>query len=79
MFDNISYRIKIVAKITFWLGFFASVISGVAYLISTEFWDFGIMYFFIGVAMMVVGSFMSWATSLFLYGFGELIEKISKL
>ena len=79
MFDNIDNKIKNVAQVICWLGIVGSVIYGLVYIISTEFWDFGIMYLFIGVAIMAIGSLLSWASSLVLYGFGELIEKVSKL
>lgn len=66
MFDNIGGKIKAVAQVVTWLGIIASVIGGIAIMVSLE--------SPMGVLVMVGGSLISWLSSLALYGFGQLIE-----
>lgn len=79
MFDNVSGKLKSVAKVVCVVGIIVSLISGISYMVAEEFWDFGYSYFFAGCLKAVVGSVLSWVLSLFIYGFGELIEKVNKL
>ena len=79
MFENIGEKIKMSAKVLCWVGIIVSVVYGIVYMVSTEFWDFGIIYFFISVLIMVVGSLLSWVSSLGLYGFGELVDNVSDI
>ncbi len=69
MFDNTGRKIKVMAKILAWIGIILSVIGGGAlmFLFDGE-------LVFIGVAIMIVGSLVSWVSSWFLYGYGEIIE-----
>ncbi len=79
MFDNIGGKIKGLAKFIYWVGFIISVIAGISILlggasISNSFGVSGLPVFFVGLAVIAIGSLLSWVGSLTLYGFGELVE-----
>ena len=71
MYDKIGSKIKILAKVMFFIGSFGSIMAGVAFMIDKNEFNF------IGIIILVVGIILSLATSWILYGFGELIEKTS--
>ena len=66
-FENISAKIKILAKVLCWLGIGVSCIIGLYQMVNDMFID--------GVIVVIVGSLTSWVSSFFMYGFGELIEQ----
>ena len=66
MFDNVGKKIKNLAETICVLGIAASV------LLSLPFCKTNL---FVGIVIAVVGCIASWAGSMCLYGFGELIEK----
>ncbi len=68
MFSNVGGKIKILAKITAWIGIVICVIYGFVMLVSVE--DMAL----VGLLIMTVGSLLSWISALVLYGFGELVE-----
>lgn len=70
MFENVGAKIKLLAKIVCTIEIIACIIIGLYFLMGPE----EPIVFFICV---VVGSISSWAFSLFIYGFGELIEKVT--
>lgn len=73
MFDNPGKKIKVIAKILFWLVLIASIAA-----IILEFRDNrhpeikDVVYF-------IIAPFAQWVTSLFLVAFGELVENSTKL
>ena len=69
MFDNIGSKIKMVAKVVFWIDIIASCSIGIIFLADGD----EIMAL-IGLSVIVLGCLLSWAGSLFVYGFGQLIE-----
>ena len=71
MFENISDKIKTLAKITTIVGIAFSIIFGFYLLILLE-------QILLGLAIAVLGSLASWVGSFTLYGFGELIENTSR-
>ena len=79
MFENIGQKIKTFAKVICWLGIVCSCIAGIVILIITEFWDFGIVYLLLSLGVVGVGSVLSWVSSLCVYGFGELIVKVTQI
>ena len=79
MFDYVGSKLKTVSKIVCGIGILCSVIAGIIFMAVTEPWDFGAIYFFIGIAIAALGSVIFWAASLVIYGFGELIEKVSSI
>ena len=66
MFDNIGEKIKTLAKVLCWVGIGLSVIIGINVL------DYSASK---GLLIIVIGSLISWVSSFFSYGFGELITK----
>lgn len=74
MFENVSDKIKIVAKTTFILGMIASIIGGITMIVvsatnSTSGLIAG------GIFLMLLGPFVFYALSLLIYCFGEIAEK----
>ena len=66
MYDNIASKIKALAQISFAIVAIASIVLGIALLDETD---------GSSLVIVVVGPLMAWISSLFLYGFGELIER----
>lgn len=79
MFDNISEKIKDVAKIVCFIGIAISIISAWIYMMATEFWDFGFIHLLISVLIAGVGSGAFYVVSIMIYGFGELLENVNKI
>ena len=71
MFDRIGEKIKIVAKVIFWLGVAVGFI--VAYFVG----EAGNNY--VGMFIFLVGILVSWLGTYLLYGFGELVDNSSKI
>ena len=80
MFNEIGNKLKILASVVLLLGIFVSVIIGIV-LISTG----SNMYYggegltTIGVIILCLGWLPSYIGSLFVYGFGELIDKTTEI
>ena len=81
MFNNIGGKIKGLAKFLCWAGIIICVILGFMFIAGS---NAGYYYYYsreamivFGVLIMVGGSIISWLSSLFLYGFGELVENTS--
>ena len=70
MFDNIGSKIKSWAKIVCWVGIVISVITSLTFMENAA---------FLGLMLLTIGPLVSWVASLFLYGFGELIEKTTEI
>ncbi len=80
MFDNIGSKIKTLAKIITVVGIAISVIWGLVIMINAQtgtILDGGI--FFSGIIVIVLGSLISWISSFFMYGFGQLIESTQNI
>ena len=77
MYKNIGAKIKVLAKAIAWIGILISLIVGVIFIIADGGW-FDIE-FFIGIGVLVGGSLLSWVSSWFMYGFGELIVKTTEI
>ncbi len=69
MYTNIGGKIKTLAKIVCYLGIIGSVIYGI--------WFYNTYYSVrnMGILIVIGGPLLSWVSSFFMYGFGELIEK----
>ncbi len=65
MFSNIGNKIKTLASAVAYIGIVASVITGIAVFTWSP---------LVGLIIIVAGSFLSWISSFFFYGFGELVE-----
>lgn len=72
MFNRIGEKLKGLATILCIIGIIISIIVG-GTMASNEYLVGK------GVLIMIVGSLFSWVSSFFIYGFGELIEKVSSI
>lgn len=83
MFDNIGKKIKSLATMEFIGGIVLSVIIGYVFIFSFSNLqgnslhdkDVNTDMIFYGILIVICGPIASYITSMFLYGFGELIEK----
>ena len=73
MFENVGEKIKLVAKISFICLCIASFVVAIYY------WSGFDESTFIGFLILVAGCAVSYVGSLFLYAFGELVEKTTKI
>lgn len=73
MFDNIGAKIKMLAKVQCWIGIAVSVIGGLVLAFVLSYYSSGPFGFLIGFPVAVLGSILSWAGSLTLCGFGQLV------
>lgn len=77
MFNNISNKIKIFAKVVFWVGIVLFGLVGISYMVSgitheiAEDIVLALVYFIMG--------FGSWVSACLIYGFGQLIENTNSL
>ena len=66
MFGNIGKKIKTLAAVITWIGIAICVFIGIGL--------FGLHNNTAGVAVILVGSLLSWLLSFILYGFGEIVD-----
>ena len=78
MFNDIGKKIKNWAKFVCWTGIIMSVIYAIIMFVMVGEAPYGteVFYFGLGIAFLFVGPLLSWIGSFFVYGFGELIDKI---
>ena len=67
MYSNIGGKIKGLAKVLFWLEAIASVIVGLVLVEDTE---------GLSLLLAIAGVLVAWVSAWFLYGFGEIIDKL---
>ena len=70
MYENIGEKIKKLSKTIAVIGIIIAVIAGFWYIADYD-------EIVQGVFIIVLGGLAAWIFSLLLYGFGELIEKVS--
>lgn len=70
MFENIGGKIKKLAEFICWAGITITVLRNLIGLNSRG---------FAAIFWMVIGCLASWIGSFFVYGFGELIEKVTSI
>ena len=73
MFNNIGKKIKVLATILFFVEAAAAVITGISLMAADEF------LIPTGFLVMMVGPVVVWILSWFMYGFGEIIDKLSAI
>ena len=73
MFENIGKKIKGLVKTIFIIESVASVIIGIVILALSE--EFNI----IGLLVMAGGILVAWLSSWLLYGYGEIIDKLTDI
>ncbi len=87
MYTNIGGKIKLLAKVWAWLGIVASVGAAIAQLvminraptIGMAGQGISLMSILTAVGIVIAGTLVSWVSSWALYGFGELIAKVSEI
>ena len=72
MFSNVGGKIKKLAVILCILGIIGSVVYAIICFTNSSRYQDLTLY---GVLILVVGCLLSWISSFFVYGFGELIER----
>lgn len=73
MYDNIGSKIKTVAKVVGFAGIGISILTGLLFLL-VSFSEEKFSYFGIGILVALLGSLISWASTIALYGFGQIVE-----
>ena len=71
MYDNIGKKIKMLAKASFIVEAIAAIVVGLIIWIDTTDWWYALIVF--------CGPIVAWVSSWLLYGFGELIDKVSDI
>lgn len=80
MFDKVGEKIKILSQVLCWLGIIFSIILSIGmFIAASDSYNNEVAYMMLGFIYLVVGPIASWLSSLFIYGFGELISKTSNL
>lgn len=80
MYDDIGVKLKGFAKGIFIVEAIGSFIAGVILMLNDS-GDFGSIFEpgLLGVLIMIFGPIAAWVSSLFIYGFGELIDKACEI
>ncbi|MBE6956123.1 MAG: hypothetical protein E7450_01550 [Ruminococcaceae bacterium] len=73
MFRNIGKKIKVLALIIFIIETAAAVITGISMMAVDEFLIPS------GFLVLVAGPVVAWISSWFMYGFGEIIDKLTAI
>ena len=79
MYNNIGAKIKLLAKIVAWVGIIWSGIAGIIAIAQGLDMRNGGALIATGLGIIIGGFLVSWISSWFLYGFGELIEKTTEI
>ena len=73
MFENVGRKIKIVAKVIFWVGIILAFLTWIAF-----FWygveNSEIVYFIMSLIIPPIYGVLAWISCLSMYGTGQLIE-----
>lgn len=78
MFNNISDKIKFIARVLCGVGIAVFALGGIGYILSgIENGDTGEAA--LGFVFLIFGPALSWVWSCMLYGFGQLIENTNSL
>ena len=78
MFNEVGDKLKSLSRIVCWLGIIASCIYGL-YLIFIGLSQESELFLLEGVIFCVLGSLSSWLSSLFIFGFGIIVESAENL
>ena len=80
LFGNIGTKIKLVAKVLFWLGTIVSVLMAILYFVEAlDSYFYAGEFLLIAVLWLVGGPVISWISSISTYGFGELIVQVTDI
>ena len=72
MFDKFGRKIKKIAKTLRWVGIILSISVGVGLLFDSYIW-------YVGLIIIVFGCSITYINSVFIYGLGEIIEKLTEI
>lgn len=79
MFNNVGRKIKKVANVFCWIGIVGYIILAICLFITAgSYYNTGDIVAS-GFVILFVGPALSWLVSLFIYGFGELIDKTNEI
>ena len=84
MFRNIGRKIKVVAKVFFWIGFALGILGGAAAVVAGIYafahggWAIGIGAIVGGILFAGLMYLLSWLSVMLLYGFGELVDNSTR-
>ena len=73
MYNNVGAQIKSVGVV------FAVFLGIMSFIAGVSCFFLGAIGVIIGLFVMFIGIFMAWVTSIFIYGFGQLVENSDKL
>lgn len=73
MFNEIGKKIKGVANVVCWIQIIVAIIGGIALMTIDE------NLILVGFLVMGIGCLIAWLGTIVLYGFGELIDKVSNI
>ncbi|MCL2487869.1 MAG: hypothetical protein FWE80_04220 [Oscillospiraceae bacterium] len=76
MFKNVGGKIKGLAVFIAVAGIIGSIAAGISIISNGSRYNDTTL---LGIGVMFGGSLFSWLSSLFMYGFGELIEKTTEI
>lgn len=81
MFSNIGGKIKGLAMFFCWVGIITCVIIGIIMFVQAgdAYRAEKTILIITGLAIILIGSLLSWIGSFLLYGFGELVENSSSI
>ena len=83
MYTNVGAKVKALAKVICILGIIGSVIMGITMIAGgsgmSVYYGNGNMMVLPGLLMIVLGSVLSWASSLALYAFGEMTDDVAAI
>ena len=73
MFTNVGGKIKVCSKVVFW------VITIAAVMCAIYVWSIVHNSVALGWILLIGGPLVAWISTVFMYGFGELVEKVCSL
>lgn len=81
MFENIGGKIETLAKVLCWVGIILSVLIAMILFIEAKEGSYKTedLYMNLGCIYLIFGPLVSWVSSFFIYGFGELIERTTEI
>lgn len=82
MFDNIGSKLKVFAKVLFWIMTVLYVILGIVVIAGSTHSGYRYSYtdesaIVSGILLMLLGPLLSWVFAAAIYAFGELVDKTS--
>ena len=74
MFENSGSKIKVLAKVVFWIETIGCIITALSMFgLAADSYD-GAFFVGIGFSILIAGPFAAWISALFIYAFGTIVE-----